>query len=293
MERFARAFQIGLGISALVALASAAGWAGGTPSEKCVFAKLAAAREFTACVLKAQEKNLRKPRSGNAAVCLEKLTQRFDALEARVGADACPRRQGLGFLPETLDYAEEVDLAIRPPEELIVFDAGPASGFELWMEGPAAQCGPGNREELTCRRMPALVSDSYQAPDFLLASTFSFPQGIPLRSAGGVQIASDWDAFLNGTWDACLQTSPGPECATAAGVLPDGARWWSGYDPLTGEQVNCKDWSNPARMLTSYVGSASTDGSFGHPSPWGPEELACDAFPESDAGAPHVLCLCF
>jgi hypothetical protein len=252
-----------------------------------------AAREFTGCVLKAQEKNIRKPRSANSAACFERLTQRFDALEARVGADVCPRRHGLGFLPKTADYAVEVDLSIRPPQELIVFDAGPATGSELWLRGPAAQCGPGNSEELTCRRMPALVADSYQAPEFLLATTFSFPQGVPLRSTRGVQIARDWDAFLSGTFDACLQTSPTADCATAAGVLPDGARWWTGYDPIAGDVLNCEDWSNPARMLTSYVGSSSTDGSFGHPSPWGPEEVACDAFPESDPDAPHVLCLCF
>lgn len=295
MERLARAFQIGLGISVLAALVSAAGWAGSSPSEKCALAKLAAAREFTGCVLKAQEKNLRKPSSGNPAVCLEPLLKRFEALEARLGADVCPRREGL-FLPgETLDYAQELDLAIRPPKELIVFDAGPADSSQLWSGGPAARCSPGNSEELTCRRMPAIAVDVYQAPELLLVpDAFSFPANVPLRSVSGVQIASDWETFVAGAWDACLQVSPGPDCAAAAGVLPDGARWWHGYDPATGDAVNCDDWSNPAiRPLTAHVGSSSTDGSFGHPSPWGPEAVACDAFPEGDPDAPHVLCLCF
>jgi hypothetical protein len=292
MERFARAFQIGLGITALGALVSAVGWAGSSASEKCALGKLAAARAFTGCVLKAAERNLRKPGSGNDLCPIGPLRKRFEALEAKLGAEVCDSRRGLGFLLRARDYAEGLDLEMRPPKELLVYDAGPASGLDLWQGGPAAHCGPALGDDSpTCRRVPALAADPYQAPAFDLPSAFSFPENIPIRSVSGVQIAKDWDTFLNGTWDACLQTSPGPDCTTSAGVLPDGVRWWHGFDPQTGDELNCKDWSNPAiGAVSAYVGSSSTDGSFGHPSPWGPEEVSCNTFPEPPV---HVLCLCF
>ncbi len=125
---------------------------------------------------------------------------------------------------------------------------------------------------------------------------FSFPQNVPLRSTGGVKIADDWDEFLNGTWDACLQTTAGPDCATPAGVLPDGARWWHGYDPGPGQELSCTDWTLALILMgneSAWVGHSSTDGQAGHPSPWGPEEVECDGFADDDPAAPHVLCLCF
>ena len=302
MRRVDRAMSCRI-VSWMTALAFGAlfpsiGWTGAPSPEKCVLAKLAASRAFTVCILKAQEKNLKKPGSANEAVCLEKLAGQWNAIEAKAGADVCPEyRRDMAAAAGAIELKEQLELGIRPPTELVLFDAGPATGEEIAGDGPHFRCSAGKPDDLVCRRTPAVVSDQSYGPASNLPTEFDFYQDIPLVSRSGVQIAADWDTFLNGTWEACLQGTAGPDCTTPAGVLPDGATWWNGFDPVTGEERSCSDWSLPVILLngeTAFIGSASTDGAAGHPSPWGePTEVACDGFEPEAPDRPHVLCLCF
>ncbi len=161
MKRVARAVRACIACLAFVVLTPVVAWTAASPEQKCVSAKFDAGRAFAVCVLRAKEKNVRKPGSANEAVCGEKLVEKWNAIEAKAGPGICPtERHDLGgVVTHTLRLAEESDLAIRPPTELVVFDAGPASGMQLGEHTPHGRCSPGNTEELTCRRMPALVSD--------------------------------------------------------------------------------------------------------------------------------------
>lgn len=284
-------------LACIALLPSAGSAAGVSPSEKCAEAKLAAARGYAACYLKAREKNERKPGSANEAVCVGRLRDRWDAIEKKAGPGVCPEyRRDLGSVgTSVVDLFQQWDLAIRPAPALILYDGGPATGQQMAEDTPNLRCGQAQPEDVTCRFAPAIVSDQSYGPASSLATEFSFKQDVPIVARSGVGIAADWDTFLNGDWDACLGPSAGPDCATPAGVLPAGARWWHGYDSVTGDERACHDWSLPRILLggeTAFVGSSSTDGQAGHPSPWGPEEVACDAFGEGDPDVPHVLCLC-
>ena len=299
MKCAVRSVSARMGTILLVALLPVAGDAAATPAEKCVSAKLVAARELAVCLLRAQERNLRKPGSANEVFCFEKLTNRWDAIEVKAGPGVCPEERH--DLAPTLTSAKrlqaELDLAIRPPTELLIFDAGPLSGEQVSEAGPHALCQAAKPEDLVCRRTPAIVSDASYGPVSSLGSEFSFREGgAPVRSLSGVQIAGHWSDFVEGIWDACLQTAAGPECATAGAVLPDGAHWWHGWDPGTGKEGSCTDWSLPLVLggdETAFVGLASSDGQGGNPSPWGPLEVECDGFEADAPDAPHLLCLCF
>ena len=118
-------------------------------------------------------------------------------------------------------------------------------------------------------------------------------EGLPFYSQSGVKIADDLDDFLDGGWDACLQTSPGPDCAVAAGVLPDGAYWWHGANFSDSFQAsdNCNDFSaGTSGFFVGNVGIASSDGEGGHPSQWDGLVAECDG---SNLPAPaHLVCAC-
>ena len=99
------------------------------------------------------------------------------------------------------------------------------------------------------------VPDVTPATDSIvnLASNFGLASNVPILSTSGVTIGNNW-ADLDGSI---------PQSLVSAGVLPSGARWWSGSNEVGGTfgaaMTSCSGWSTSANgaMDKGAVGSGS------------------------------------
>ena len=185
-------------------------------------------------------------------------------------------------------------LQIHPPTRIVIYDAGAAPNGGIFFPASDVGCaGVVDGEVLTCDTPPvAVVATSEQSLTQALSSLA--PRDIvPFYSLSGVKIADDLNDFLEYGWDACLQQSPGPDCAVAAGVIPDGALFWHGTDPENPGALsdNCADFSvGQAGLFVGNVGLGSSDGEEDAPTQWDGLVAECDG---SNLPAPaHLICAC-
>jgi hypothetical protein len=280
-----------------IALAAGAANAGGRdPQTRCHVAKTKLAGEFVACVQKEEVRRLLTG-SPDPKCNVIAFLQRWTAIEQRFdGACAVEQNDALAALFGATEYWRQTSLAIHPASKIVLYDGGASQTGDLFPILPPPEphrfscVAAAAALDLECTAIRPLI---YQ--DDPVWSLFSqvAPGQRPIVSVSGVQIADDTQDFLDGDWDACLQSSPGPDCAVGAGVLPDGATWWHGFlSDGMGAEANCSNWHLAFPVLQATIGTASADGQSGGASPWGDSEnrAFCDGSNLPDPA--HVVCAC-
>jgi hypothetical protein len=282
-----RTLVLAIGLLMMAPGAARAGSADATT--KCDAAKTKLAGEYVACVQKAEAKRILTGRFNPSACDALKLLERWRAIQDRANGACAVTDRDFGLLiTETPAFSSKMSLAIHPPTKLFLFDGGVSATGDF----DGGVCAQALDETSKCGPVAELVSLQFTPLYFRPPGNLPIPD-LPIYSRTGVKIADGWEDFTDGDFDACLQTSPGPDCDVAAGILPDGDVWWHGsaFDGFGETSDNCNDFLSTADLFRGNVGISSGDGLAGHASPWGNLAAKCDG---SDLPAPaHVLCLCY
>jgi hypothetical protein len=290
MERTGRFALATAAAAALAALHPLAALAAPDAETKCIAAKTKLVGEMFACLQKSEARRILTGRNNPCDVL--KFRDRWEAIEERAGG-ACPVEQhdGAAAIFGSFEFSREMALQIHPPTKIVIFDAGPTDGAFTAIDSDVSCQGMIDGETLTCDTLTPVISTSERSLTQALSSLA--PRDIvPFYSLSGVKIADDLNDFLEFGWDSCLQTSTGPDCPVAAGVLPDGVFWWHGSDPESpgGLSDNCNDFSSTNPFYVGNVGLASSAGGESDSSQWDGLVAECDG---SNLPAPaHLICAC-
>lgn len=283
-----------IGCAAIAAALLATGVAAGKadPAAKCHAAKTKLIGKFAQCLQKAAARRILNGK-GTPICNPQRFFERWDAIEERADGACASGPGNVRAIADTLAWSDQIALYVDPPTRIVLYDAGPSpDGGFLGIPQPGHPgCAAALDGSFSCVAVAPFVSLEEKRLYSALEEIAPFP--VPVVSRSGVQIADDVDALLDGDFDACLQTTPGPDCTVAAGVLPDDTLFWHGasLDGSAATSDNCSDFTDGVTgVRVANVGLSSADGQDGHASPWDGLVAACDG---SDLPAPtHLVCAC-